>query len=329
MSVTITTRQSQLTELTHAQVDQNFTNLKQAVDANTAAFANYAPLYAPSFSGGVRSTSSGIVTVLSADASGGYLEAQGANNLRFYTSGTERMRFDIDGNLLVGATTGNYHLLLKNSAEGQTVLGVGNASTYSALFYSTSAVGVNAAATCVGIFKNSSTSRSINAAGTINASGADYAEYMTKAAGCGTLAKGQIVGVDAAGLITDKWCDAVSFLIKSTNPSYVGGDAWGTDEALGMTRPADDASDDARAEFEAALEAARQRVDRIAYCGQVPVNVIGATPGQYVVPAQDGEGIGALLVDDATVTFEQYRRAVGIVQNILPDGRANVRVKAV
>jgi hypothetical protein len=81
--------------------------------------------------------------------------------------------------------------------------------------------------------------------------------------------------------------------------------------------------------FEAKLEAERQKVDRIAYCGQVPVNVQGASPGQYVVPVQDGDGIGGQLVDDDAITFEQYRRAVGVVQNILSDGRANIRVKVV
>lgn len=83
------------------------------------------------------------------------------------------------------------------------------------------------------------------------------------------------------------------------------------------------------AKFNALLEAARERVDRIAYCGQVPVNVSGGTPGQYVVPVQSGDGIAGQLVDAAAVTFDQYRRAVGIVQNVLPDGRANVRVKPV
>ena len=36
-----------------------------------------------------------------------------------------------------------------------------------------------------------------------------------------------------------------------------------------------------------AQEAARQTVDRIAFAGQVPVNVTGATPGQYIIPVNN------------------------------------------
>lgn len=267
--------------------------------------------------------------------------------------------------------------------------------------------GYNPAATAVFVDKNGTTNRSLNASGTINASGADYAEYMTKAPKCGAIQAGQIAGINADGQLVDTWADAVSFLVKSTNPSYVGGDSWGSPEALGIQRPvlpalqiaeytgapypgqepaapavpSGSAAADAEtlyqeqlakyqeakatydralaayqadyaayaekiesdrqdfdaitmpayqvelAKFEQVLEAARQRVDRMAYCGQVPVNVTGAKPGQYVVPVQDGAGIAGQLVNADAITFDQYRRAVGIVQNILPDGRANVRVK--
>jgi len=236
------------------------------------------------------------------------------------------------GNLLVGVSSGSSSLIIKSVSEGFDVMySGGSTSTPSLGIKAATNISWNAAATAVLVAKNSSTLRSINAAGSVNANGADYAEYMTKADDCGTIAKGAIVGVDADGKLTDKWAFAVSFLIKSTDPSYVGGDVWGTPEAIGMDRP-DPQSDDYEsklAEFNSALEVARQRVDRIAYCGQVPVNVQGAKPGQYVVPVQDGAGITTVLINDADITFEQYRRAVGVVQNILPDGRANVRVKVI
>jgi hypothetical protein len=297
-------------------------------------------------------------------------------------------RFDSNGYLLVGTTSSaTYHRLSKAAVNdgGNAVLDVSGATGVSTLFYAVSGTGANSANTAFKTGKDGTTSRSINAAGTVNASGADYAEYMTKAEGCATLAKGQIVGVDANGRLTDKWAASVSFLVKSTSPSYVGGDVWGSEQVLGITRPvephlqlpaytgsekpadlaegeASTAERDAAlaqyeadlvayatacedvqaaydaalaayqedlATFNAALEAARQKVDRIAYCGQVPVNITGAVPGQYVVPVQDGDGIGAVLVNDADITFAQYRRAVGIVQNILEDDRANVRVKLV
>jgi hypothetical protein len=70
-----------------------------------------------------------------------------------------------------------------------------------------------------------SNGRSINATGTINASGADYAEYMVK---CGdfTIQKGDICGINSEGLLTNVYDDSISFMVKSTNPSYVGGDDW-------------------------------------------------------------------------------------------------------
>jgi hypothetical protein len=37
--------------------------------------------------------------------------------------------------------------------------------------------------------------------------------------------------------------------------------------------------------------------------------------------------IGGVAMDESKLTQSFYIRAVGIVQNILPDGRANVRVK--
>jgi hypothetical protein len=37
------------------------------------------------------------------------------------------------------------------------------------------------------------------------------------------------------------------------------------------------------AEHNELLDQARQPVDRIAYCGKVPLNLIGATPGQWVI----------------------------------------------
>jgi len=79
--------------------------------------------------------------------------------------------------------------------------------------------------------------------------------------------------------------------------------------------------------FEAALEAARQQVDRIAFCGQVPVNVLDATQGQYIVPVQKGDGIGGLAIREEDMTLQQYMRAIGKVIAIEDDGRARVVVK--
>jgi hypothetical protein len=186
-----------------------------------------------------------------------------------------------------------------------------------------SSAGENAAAAAIGVRKNSSTSRSINAAGTINASGADYAEYMTKA-GNFTVAKGDVVGIDANGKLTNVFADSVSFMVKSTDPSYVGGDTWGSVDVLGQ-RPNDDATQEVKDAFYSALEAARLTVDRIAFAGQVPVNVLGATAGQYIVPVNDNGSIKGQAVSNPT--FEQYQSAVGKVIAVETDGRARIIVK--
>lgn len=90
----------------------------------------------------------------------------------------------------------------------------------------TVATGANAADTMFIVNDDATSSRSINASGTINASGADYAEYEKKSPTCGIIEKGDICGFDINGELTDKFNEAISFCIKSTKPSYVGGDAW-------------------------------------------------------------------------------------------------------
>lgn len=283
--------------------------------------------------------------------------------------------------------------------------------------------GANAAASVLTLYKDTLTGRSATSAGTINASGADYAEYENN--GGVAIRKGAVVGFKADGMLTLKCQDAIRFGIKSSNPSYVGGDVWGCEEAVGnrpqqpmanipsydgTPHPGDapaapvlqlpsqperqpDEADEtlvmrtaiwqqqcaaataahaaaieqhasalsdwqaafkawqadndkyeiaaALAEtaykaalaqyekdlpiFEAKLEAERQRVDRVAYSGKVPVNVTGAAPGGYIVAADDGDGniVGQFVAD---VSFEQYKRAVGRVNRILDDGRAEVAV---
>ena len=183
----------------------------------------------------------------------------------------------------------------------------------------------SAAATNIVVYRNSTTSRSINAAGTVNASGADYAEYMPKG-GNFTIAKGDVCGVTSNGLLTNTFADAISFLVKSTNPSYVGGDTWGGEDVIGVKPEADNT--EALAQWETDLEAARQKVDRVAFAGQVPVNVTGATPGQYIVPvAMTDGGITGIVKDETDLTLAEYMRAVGKVIAIEDDGRARIIVK--
>lgn len=234
--------------------------------------------------------------------------------------------------------------------------------------------------------RTSMTNRSITTLGTVNTMGNDYAEYMIKCLGCGSVAPGQIIGLTADNTITDLWADAVMFAVKSTAPSFVGGDSWagcigprptpqaglvptppprlmdmiekrplpGTSptEYADAVVPGDSDAEwaqklaayttalaahsaavqqdaEAMAAFDAALEIERQKVDRIAIAGRVPVNVLGAQPGDYIVPVQDGGGIKGISVRQADLSHLQYLQAVGRVISIEPDGRAYVMVKVV
>jgi hypothetical protein len=254
----------------------------------------------------------------------------------------------IDNNPAVNTahSTSGYRFLMLSSENA--IQGWGKGSNAVAGIFTTDPTngGWSSAASILYLAKSTSTNRSINAAGTVNASGADYAEYMTKN-GDFVVAKGDVVGVDSQGFLTNAYDDAVTFVIKSTNPSLVGGDDWGVEDAEHpkppepSSPPGDDASEEDIVAFNEAVaahdawtaefEAKRARVDRIAFSGQVPVNVFGATPGDYIVPVRRGNdddgGISAIAVPDASITFEQYRKAVGKVVKILDDGRAFAIVK--
>lgn len=282
------------------------------------------------------------------------------------------------GLLLVGTSSAATHAI-QNDAQaggGPIVLFRQGGDVTSAAIFVVDLNGVEAASSANAAMKlgKAGTGRSLNASGTLNASGADYAEYMTKAAGCGTIAPGDVCGVDQDGKLTRTWADARSFVVKSTDPAYVGGDTWAAGmparpEAPGAepiapaalpARPKDDApeldnwrelADAYPAAFagwqtdhaawqaasaaydrdlpvwEAALEAERVKVDRIAFCGQVPVNVSGDfAVGDYLIAAAAGAGIKAVAIAEGDITFDQYRRRLGKVWAVR-DGRAWVDVQ--
>ena len=309
----------------------------------------------------------------------------------------ERMRITERGSLLVGTTTdngsdrlqvtGTTSLDTPNSIQGTRIFQVGSDAEHrSVIIFSGDGILPGWPGTVVSAGKNSNTGRGMDTTGTVNTAGNDYAEYIYKSPPCGMVAKGQIVGITADNTITDQWVDAIMFSIKSTAPSFVGGDSWASaagarpipqagpaptppprradvieQQALPGTNPpeyqdvvtpgdtdaewaakqaayaaalaAHDAvvrqDAEAMAAFDAALEVERQKVDRIAIAGRVPVNVLGAQPGDYIVPVQDGDGIKGIPVRQADLSHLQYLQAVGRVISIEPDGRAYVMVKVV
>jgi hypothetical protein len=176
--------------------------------------------------------------------------------------------------------------------------------------------GASGSASAMYVNRDTGSLRSINAAGSLNASGADYAEYMVKD-GDFVIAKGDICGIKANGKLTNVFADAISFVVKSTDPSYVGGDTWFNEQP-----PVDESLLDS---WKQRLEAARAPVDRIAFCGIVPVNVQGATSGQFIIPVDDNGAIKGQAISNPT--FEQYQAAVGKVIAVKADGRAKIIVK--
>ncbi len=351
--------------------------------------------------------------------SGDYLRfIGGANPFAFRDNADTTTLFGIDGGgFAVGSGVVGAGWIANIGAtgatEGANIAQFQNSTPVqaAAIFVATGAAG-NAAACALRLRANAANSRSINAGGTINAAGADYAEYETKAAGCGVIAKGDLVGFDADGLLTDKFDLAISFGVKSTAPNLTGDDTWhlalgeppiapiyadgvfdGTpdpggveidkpsDEAVAQAqaaldagasgnaalklqhiitlraaydarqvqiaahatdRAAFEASEAARlaawqagplaayqaadAAYAAALEAARQAVDRIAYCGKVPVNVTGAAPGQFIAASRAGDGSIAPAIVAIADRAAHDGLLVGRVRKILPDGRAQIVV---
>jgi hypothetical protein len=246
----------------------------------------------------------------------------------WYSNNTESMRLNASGYLFIGATTNSgfttaHRIKGPSATEDTQIISIDGGVEYSGFFRAVSGANYNGNATAIMIGRNTSTGRSINAGGTINASGADYAEYMTKATE-DAIAKGDIVGVNSQGLLTNIFNDSISFVVKSTDPSYVGGDAWGSVDSLGKLDP--EATEEEKATYNIKSEEARAKVDRIAFSGQVPCNVTGANVGDYIIPIELENGkIGGQAV--ANPTFEQYRISVGKVWKIMEDGRAWIAVK--
>ena len=240
-------------------------------------------------------------------------------------SSTNTFKFTVTsgGNVGIGRTNPSNKLDVINSgaAQGTSLFATDNAIFNSIQVYAAGADGYNGAATVMIMGKNTN-NRSINAGGSINASGNDYAEYMTKAIE-DNIAKGDVVGVNENGLLTNIFTDAKSFVVKSTDPSYVGGDTWGNVDIIGKLPL--EATDEEKAEYQAKIEEARVKVDRIAFSGQVPCNVYDANVGDYIIPIDDNGKIKGQAITNPT--FEQYQISVGKVWKIMEDGRAWIAVK--
>lgn len=160
----------------------------------------------------------------------------GANGPQFNTVG-KTLQWN-NGWLLANSSTVAQHRLgsPNNVTEGDGLLDIYGQNTLDTVFYAVAGTGWNAGATGLTIGQNVGTSRSINAAGTINQTGADCAEYrrlVERLWGAGTVSKGALLGVTVDGEYTDRWSEISGrVFIKTTRPHVVGNDNWGSEETI-------------------------------------------------------------------------------------------------
>ena len=264
---------------------------------------------------------------------------------RFHHGGSTTFEGDVDmvaGKYLnTGGGSASYHQLYASAISGVGTITATIGGTHGGcVFFNSSSYGANAANTVLVVQKVGATGRSINAGGTINASGADFAEYRELIPALyNNTSAGDLLGYNSEGLLTNVFADVTGrFCIKSTSPAYVGNDIWGNENAIGELpeEPVqdEDTTDEAFADLmvqyeldkEAhalVLEAARVKVDRIAIAGIVPANVTGITVadvGTYLVPTSNEDGtIGAIAIDEDNLTLKQYIKSFGAVERINGD----------
>jgi hypothetical protein len=264
---------------------------------------------------------------------------------RFHHGGSTTFEGDVDmvaGKYLnTGGGSASYHQLYASAISGVGTITATIGGTHGGcVFFNSSSYGANAANTVLVVQKVGATGRSINTGGTINASGADFAEYRELIPALyNNTSAGDLLGYNSEGLLTNVFADVTGrFCIKSTSPAYVGNDIWGNENAIGELpeEPVqdEDTTDEAFADLmvqyeldkEAhalVLEAARVKVDRIAIAGIVPANVTGITVadvGTYLVPTSNEDGtIGAIAIDEDNLTLKQYIKSFGAVERINGD----------
>ncbi|MEQ5254167.1 hypothetical protein ABN234_02715 [Providencia rettgeri] len=169
-------------------------------------------------------------------------------------------------------------------------------------FYAVNSPSESGAKAAMSVPKSATTGRSINAGGTVNTNGSDYAEYMGKAYLFDEKDK-FIFGIDKNGKVTDRYDDAIKFCLKSNDPSFVGGDNWFDENSI-----SDEMTDD---EIEMIYEQSREAVILIAFCGQVDIP-IHATSGEHIFASRGRDGL--IEASSGTISdFRDYMRSIGQV----------------
>lgn len=258
------------------------------------------------------------------------------------------------GLLLAGVSSGSTHEIKTSGGQEVELLRLSNTNGLTAGFLGGNTTSWNAALTCLYLAAHSVTGRSLNSPGTLNAAGADVAETKWKSTGCGIIARGQVCGLDADGMITDRWSAMKLPRWKTgllVEPALVMGDTWGSPNTACVldglplgTRPQapsvpEGGEDDAGyladlAEYEAELaewqprfDANRAEIDRLVYCGTNGIRLadkVGARPpeaGDYIVLVEAaGDAIGWSAVAPADITLAQLHLSIGRVERIADGG---------
>lgn len=160
---------------------------------------------------------------------------------------------------------------------------------------------------------HTTTNRSINLSGEYHASGSDYAEYMIKSNPNIEYKKGDILGINEFGRLTNIFDDSKHFVIKSTEPGIVGNDIWHLLENELLTGD----EENKNLSNKEKLQLLRKWVDRIAFVGQVPINYQdekeNIKEGYFVIPIKNQQTglIDISFISPNDLTFDQFKKSVG------------------
>lgn len=122
----------------------------------------------------------------------------------------------------------------------------------------------------------------------LQSTGSDVAMYLPKNSTCGNIYKNWICGIDANKEITDKFDEAVTFVVRTTQPSLIANNNYAPEDI-----------------------GSEKSVIPITLCGLVPVN-ISAPVGSYIIPIKNSNGSIGMTYKE-TPTFEEYLISIGKV----------------
>ncbi len=198
-----------------------------ATTGTNGAYARYSNTGGNAYSGLETSGGGGLFTGTSAYSA--VFGSDSARSVHFATNNAARMTIDSNGSVGIGITNPGAVLQVNsgvgNNARNAAMIIKGASASSLVSFFEVSGACGNPANSAMDICKDTGTNRSINAGGSINASGADYAEYFYQETP-GSLQKGDLVCLSSNGKAEKCNEDGKLIGVVSTNPGYVGNDLY-------------------------------------------------------------------------------------------------------